>query len=265
MSAPWAVVTGASSGLGAVFARQLAARGWNLLLAARREDRLRQLQAELGSVQVEIHVCDLAQPDQLEAFAARLESTSGIELLVNNAGFGTKGIFHETDFAQQANMVQVHVLATMRLTRAVLPAMVAANRGGVICVSSVASFVRGAGNVGYCATKGWMNDFCEGLWLEMQLRRSAVKIQALCPGFTYTEFHDALGVSRDILTPAWWMTADSVVAESLRGLDRGRLFVVPGWRYKLLTSVMAHLPWRWRLALEQRSPMRKRANPKAPA
>lgn len=257
MNNKWAVITGASSGLGAVYARKLAARGWNLVLVARRLDRLEQLQSDLPGVQVEPVACDLACHDDLERFAQRLEADDRISLLVNNAGFGTKGLFHETNYARQVEMVNLHVLATMRLTRAVIPGMVARNSGGIICVSSVAGFLRSAGNVSYCSTKGWMNDFCEGLWLEMRAAGASVTIQSLCPGFTYTEFHDVMQVDRATV-PSWvWMSAEFVVDESLKGLDSGELFVVPGWRYRLLVRVASLLPVSWRLRMQRKSPQRR--------
>ncbi len=252
-----AVITGASSGLGELFARKLAARGTHLLLAARRADRLQSLQAELQKthgIQVEICPCDLAQPAGLETLAARIESAPPPDLLINNAGFGTLGRFHETDYQRQLDMVHVHVLATMRLTRAVLPAMVRRGSGAIINVSSVAAFFRSGGNANYCATKGWMNHFTEALRIELDGIPSPVVVQALCPGFTYTEFHDTLGVKRDRI-PAWlWMPADFVVEESLKALLTGKVFVIPSWKYRLGAAIGELLPVSWRMALERASP-----------
>src|SRR6516162_893130 len=248
-----AVVSGASSGMGEVFARKLAARGYRLLLVPRREDRLRLLATALGPDH-EILAADLAKEDELERLARRLEALPDLQLLVNNAGFGTKGLFWQTDFGRQVEMHRLHVIAPLRLTRAVLPGMVKRNQGTVINVSSVAGFFRSRGNVSYCATKGWLNDFTEALYLELKAVRSAVKVQALCPGFTYTEFHDAMGVSRGPIPKSMWMSADFVVQKSLRGLERGKLFVIPGWRYKLLVALGTRLPTRLKLALQGASP-----------
>lgn len=256
-----AVVTGASAGLGAVFAEKLAARGFGLLLAARRADRLQELKSRLQTqhgARVDLWTADLSVPEACEELAARLEAAPRVDLLVNNAGFGTLGVFWETDYARQEAMHRLHVLATMRLTRAVLPGMVARGEGAVINVSSVAAFFRSAGNVSYCATKGWMCDFSEALRLELDEARSPVVVQALCPGFTYTEFHDVLGVSREALGKGWWMAADFVVEESLRGLESGKLFVIPGWRYKLLVAVGSRLPLGLRMALQKMSAHRRR-------
>ncbi len=258
MSSPekLAVVTGASSGLGEVFARKLSGRGFRLLLVARREDRLRALAASLGD-QHEVMALDLAQEEEVEQLAGRLDASPDLQLLVNNAGFGTKGLFWETAYEPQVQMHKLHVLATLRLSRAALPEMVKRNTGALINVASVAGFFRSRGNVSYCATKGWINSFTEALYLELKAARSAVRVQSLCPGFTYTEFHDRMGVSRGRIPKSLWLPADFVVEESLRGLDRGKLYVIPGWRYKLLVAIGTRLPLMMRLALQARSPHTK--------
>ncbi len=257
----FAVVTGASSGLGEAFARRLAARGCSLLLAARRVQRLEALKAELerkNRIGVECFPCDLSKPEEAEGLAARIESGATPDLLINNAGFGTLGFFHETDYARQEEMVRLHVLATMRLTRAVLGPMIRRGSGAIINVSSVAGFWRSGGNVSYCATKGWMNDFTEGLRIELDLLGSPVIVQALCPGFTYTEFHDVLGVDRGKV-PRWlWMDADTVVEASLRGLESRRLFVIPGWQYRIGAALGELLPFGLRVWLERKSPHKRR-------
>lgn len=255
--APLAVITGASSGMGAVFARKLAARGYNLLLAARRMERLEQLQSDLERahhVRVEPFCADLADDVQLEDFAKRLEGEGPIDLLVNNAGFGTKGLFHITDYARQVEMHKLHVMAPLRLTRAVLPAMIERQAGAIINVASVAGFFRSSGSVSYCATKGWMIDFSEGLRVELDTLGSPVNVQALCPGFTYTEFHDVMGSDRDRIPKQLWMPAEFVVEESLKALGKRKLIVIPGWRYKLVVFFGRRIPVWLRLKLEARSP-----------
>ena len=126
--------------------------------------------------------------------------------------------------------------------------------GAVINVASVAAFFRSIANVSYCATKGWMVDFSEALDLELKAAGSAVQVQALCPGFTYTEFHDTMRVSRDPIPKSLWMPADFVVEESLSGLERRKLYVIPGWRYKLLIAIGTRLPIAMKLAIQARSP-----------
>jgi uncharacterized protein len=242
---PLAAVTGASSGIGATFARQLAAQGYQLLLIARRAERLEELAAELRAkhgAPAEIIAADLTRDQDVDGVARRLASAGNLALLVNNAGFGTRGLFFEAVAAQQEAMHRLHVLATERLTRAALPGMVARGRGAVINVSSVAGFLQGAGNVSYCATKAWMNSFTEGLDADLKRAGSPVTVQALCPGYTYSEFHDVMGVDRGSIPKGWWTPAEFVVRESLLGLKRGDLFVIPGWRYRLMLRVVKLVP-----------------------
>lgn len=247
-----AVVTGASSGIGEAFARQLATRGYNLLLVARREDRLRAVAAAITAengvrgVQVETVAADLASDEGRDRVAARIRSASDLALLVNNAGFGTVGIFYETDLEEQDQMHRLHVLTTLALSHAALENLTAqAGRPGprgIINVSSVASFGQSPSNVSYCATKAWMTSFTEGLAIELVTKQSPVRVQALCPGFTYSEFHDRMGVERGPVPKQLWMAADFVVAESLRGFDRGPVVVVPGWRYKIIVAFLKAVP-----------------------
>ncbi len=241
MPRPAALITGASAGIGKTFARRLAEHGFDLVLVARRGPRLEELARELPG-ETRCLAADLATEEGLRATEAVIAETSALELLVNNAGFGTLGRFWETDLAGQETMHRLHVMAALRLTRAALIGMTARNRGGVINVSSVAAFAQSEGNVSYCATKAWMNSFTEGLELELRGAGSAVRVQALCPGFTVTEFHDTLGVDRGKI-PSWlWMTADQIVDASLRGLERNQTIVIPGWKYKAAVAVMRALP-----------------------
>jgi hypothetical protein len=237
---PLAAITGASSGIGATFAHALAARGYDLLLIARRRDRLEEIARKSNS---EILVADLTDPADLHRVEAHLRAAGNLELLVNNAGFGISGPFANALIDGQDRMHQLHITATLRLTHAVLAGMVARRKGGIINVASVAGFVTNPGAISYCATKTWINSFTEGLYLELKSAGSPVRVQALCPGFTYSEFHDAAAMDRTKLAPAaWWMSAEAVVAESLAGFDRGRLFVIPGFRYRALVAVLNWIP-----------------------
>lgn len=242
---PLAIITGASSGIGATFARHLALRGCDLLLVARRAEKLAAVCSELAKthgVTAEPFIADLATDEGVAALSARIDAEPRLDYLVNNAGFGTKGKFFDVDLDGQDQMHRLHVMAAMRLTHAALRAMVSRKRGAVINVSSVAGFVKSAGNTSYCATKAWMNHFTEGLYLELQASGSPVRVQALCPGYTYSEFHDTMGVSRDSIPKSLWLDADFVVAESLKALDRNRLFVVPGWKYRWAVRIIPLLP-----------------------
>ncbi len=248
-------ITGASSGIGAEFARALAARGYGLALVARRLDRLEQLAVQLNA-RSECIQADLTEEGDLAKIAGRLRHEAP-DLLINNAGFGTRPVFAETDWEGQQQMHRLHVMATLRLTHAALPGMIARGSGGIVNVSSVAAFFRSAGGVSYCATKAWMNAFTEGLHLELRSCGSAVQVQALCPGFTYTEFHDVMGMNRAAIDRRLWLSAGEVVAESLRGLERGKWLVIPDWKYKLVVSLIPRLPLFVREAIQLRSPHRR--------
>src|SRR5579864_3024376 len=196
-----AVITGASSGIGAAFARKLAARGYDLLLIARRENRLQSIAYEVGEqyrIRAEILAADLTDHAALNAAAARIQETADLGLLVNNAGFGTLGYFFDADPHVQEQMHRLHVLATMRLSHAALANLVprAIAGTGIINVSSVAAYGASPQNVSYCATKTWMNRFSEGLAIELGAKSSPVTVQALCPGFTLTGFQDVMPMNR---------------------------------------------------------------------
>jgi short-subunit dehydrogenase len=242
-----AVITGASSGLGVAFARKLAARGYDLLLIARREDRLRSIAREIGEqyhVRAEILAADLTDDAALTMVARRIRDAADLGLLVNNAGFGTLGYFFEADPHAQEQMHRLHVLATMRLSHAALANLVPRGEAGtgIINVSSIAAYGASPQNVSYCATKAWMNRFTEGLAIELGTRSSPVRVQALCPGFTLTEFHDTMPMDRSRIPASLWLNPDVVVGESLGGFDRRAMFVIPGWRYKLLVWIMKLVP-----------------------
>jgi short-subunit dehydrogenase len=240
-----ALVTGASSGIGAVYARRLAAQGYDLILVVRRIDRLEKLAEELKAghgVKAEVLAADLTEDADLRKVEERVAKARDLEFLVNNAGFGTRGLFFQAPMEEQDRMHRLHVLATVRLSHAALAGMVARRKGNLVNVSSVAGFAQNPGNASYCATKAWMNSFTEGLYLDFSTIGSPVKVQALCPGYTLTEFHDASGIGRAHVPERWWMSAEDVVNASLRGLGRGDLVVVPGRRYKFYVFMMKALP-----------------------
>jgi uncharacterized protein len=242
---PLALITGSSSGIGATFAARLAARGYDLVLVARRRDRLEELAGTVersNGIKAEILPADLTADEELGTVEQRIGAAGNLELLVNNAGFGTHGKFFSVDVQSQDQMHRLHVLATMRLTHAALVGMTARGKGGIINVSSVAAFWQSPGSVSYCATKCWMNSFTEGLALELKSVGSRVKMQALCPGYTLSEFHDVAGMDRKLVPGHLWMRAEDVVAESLRGLERGKTVVIPGRLYRAAVFMMKHTP-----------------------
>ena len=229
---PVALITGASSGIGETFARQLAARGYDLILVARRAGRL----ASLPGTAIE---ADLTTEEGLAKVEQAIRDCPRLELLVNNAGFGTLGRFWEADLAGQEAMHRLHVLATVRLCHAALNRM---QKGGIINVSSVAAYSTSPGNASYCATKAWMNSFTEGLAMDLRNAASSLRVQALCPGFTVTEFHDTMGTGRAHIPSFLWLKAEDVVAASLRGFDRNQIIVVPGWQYKAAVVFLRYVP-----------------------
>ncbi len=241
---PIAVVTGASAGLGKVFAQRLAASGHDLLLVARDAARLRALADELSlqyGIDAEPMAADLGRDEGMRAVAERVAAMTRLTMLVNNAGFGTKGKLANRPVAEQATMLELHVMAPMLLTRAALPGMIARGRGTIVNVSSVASFVFSPGNVNYCSTKAYLRVFSQGLALE--LAGTGVRVQALCPGFTHTEFQDRAGMDMSSL-PSWlWLGAERVVDDSLAEAARGgRVVFIPGRRYRFLVFLLKYVP-----------------------
>ena len=236
-----ALITGASSGIGAAFARALAARGYDLVLVARREERLAALAAELQgrhAIDAEVLVVDLSQPADVERVVQRVAGLETLEMLINNAGFGTIGRFFKVDLAKSLDMIHVHVIASVRFCRAALPGMIARDRGAIINVASVAAFSPLVGNAMYSATKRFLVTFSQSL--QMELAGTGVKVQALCPGFTHTGFHDTPEYERfrRTLIPGFmWMSAEDVVTGSLKALRRGRVVYVPGFKNRLLVAL----------------------------
>ena len=237
-----ALITGASSGIGAAFARQLAARGYDLILVARRGERLSALAAELQGrypISAEVLVADLSRPADLDRVVRRVSEMDGLDLLINNAGFGTTGKFAEIDLAKQIDMINLHVIASVRLCRAALPAMVAHHRGAIINVASISAFTPISGNATYSATKAYLVTFTESLRAELD--GTGVRVQALCPGFTYSEFHDTSEFEeghRASIPEVLWTSADKVAAASLKALERGQTVYIPGFRNRLLVTLV---------------------------
>lgn len=241
-----ALVTGATSGIGAAFAARLAASGYDLVLVARDTGRLDALAAELRSrdgVAVEVIGADLSTPEGCAPVEARLRDPDApIDLLVNNAGLSLNRAFLTSTPDAEELLIGLNVRAVMRLTLAALPGMVARRHGSVINVSSVSGFAAVMPGSTYPASKAWVTNFTESVGLSV--RRFGVRVMALCPGYTRTEFHQRAGIDMS-KTPAWmWLDADRVAADALRDLARGKLVSVPGWRYKAAVFGMRHAPRR---------------------
>ena len=241
---PVALITGASAGIGREFAVQLAARGYDLLLLARDEERLAALAAALAGahgVTTRVLRADLACDADTDRVVAAIGELPRLDLLVNNAGFGTRGPLAETDAGRQEAMVRVHVLAPLRLVQAALPGMIARGDGAIVNVASVAAFLASPRNVNYCATKAYLVSMTEGLAAE--LRGTGVRAQALCPGFTHSEFHARMRSDKAAIPPFMWLSAPAVVRASLEALESGGPVVtVPGAGYRLAIPLLRLLP-----------------------
>jgi len=230
-----ALVTGATAGIGASFATQLAREGSDLVLVARTQARLTEQAAELSQrygIAADVIAADLSTDEGLGRVEARLaDAAAAIDLLINNAGFGLPASFLDSDVSDEDRMLAVNVRAVMRLTHAVLPGMIERGSGGIVNVSSVAGFVPTATGASYSATKAWVTAFTESL--SVLLTGKGVRITALCPGFTRTEFHDRAGVVRGEVPERLWLDAGDVVATGLRDHRRGAVISIPGTSYKL--------------------------------
>ncbi|MEU6403532.1 SDR family oxidoreductase [Streptomyces sp. NPDC046985] len=236
-----ALITGSTAGIGAAFARRLAADGHNLVLVARDTKRLTEQATELHDrhgIEAEVLTADLATEEGVEAVAARLaDRRHPVDLLINNAGFGNKGRYLDVPMADELKMLKVHVEAVLRLTSAATEAMRERGRGGVVNVASVAAFVpRGT----YGASKAWVVQFSQGV--ARDLAGTGVRVMALCPGFVRTEFHERAGMGTDNI-PNWlWLDADKLVASALADLSRGRTLSIPDPRYKALMGLVKVAP-----------------------
>ena len=236
-----ALVTGATAGIGAEFTAQLAARGDDLVLVARDRERLETCAEDLRTrhrIAVEVIVADLTDREQVAIVEARLrDATHPVDLLVNNAGFGVNQLFVDGDLEAEQAMLDVLVTAVLRLTHAALPGMVARGTGGVINVSSVASFIAGGT---YSAAKSWCTVFSESV--DRQLAGTDVTVMALCPGFTHTEFHQRGGMDVSHLPDWMWLDAPDLVRDALADFRRGKPVSVPGAQYKTIRVLTSVLP-----------------------
>ncbi len=235
---PTAVITGASSGIGEAFARRLAARSYNLVLVARRKEKLDAIAEELKNlhkIHVEVLVTDLASEKGVSSAEAAINANR-VDLLVNSAGFGTTGAFHEVAVEKQAAMMKLQLEAPVRLCRAVLPGMLERRSGSIINLSSISSFFPTPNRALYGAVKAAMNQFSQ--CLDAEVGRFGIRVQCLAPGFTYSGFHDTpefAGWSRTQVAKSLWMTADQVAKISLLELAKGkRVIVIPGWKNRLV-------------------------------
>lgn len=245
---PLALITGASTGLGKSYAQQLAAQGFDLFVVARRESLLNALKAEIAAkhpdVQVEVYTADLADEQQLLQLVERVRQLPRIDYLVNNAGFGLRKRFPDVVIDEEIAMIRVHCEAVVRLCQAALIRMCERKSGHIINVSSLASFLAGPAAAEYCATKAFLRYF--SVCLQCDVRQYGVKVQALCPGFVHTSFHDAetmKGHNMNVYPGFLWLECDRVVRDSLKAIQkkRNRVVIIPSLRYKIIYALY-HTP-----------------------
>lgn len=244
------LITGASAGIGAEFAKQYAALGWDLVLTARRADRLQVLASEMHSrygVTVDVIPEDLSNPGAPARLVAAIEEKGRqVDALINNAGYGLPGTFLSTEWSDQADFLQVLYLAPLELTHRVLPGMAARGFGRIVNVASLAGYAPGsAGHTLYASVKAGLIKFSESIEAECRaLGHENVHCTALCPGFTWSEFHDVNGTREATKSmPKWmWMEAEPVVKAGIEAVNRGQPVVVPGLANKALATLTRILP-----------------------
>jgi uncharacterized protein len=235
-----ALVTGASAGIGEEFARQLAARGHDLVLVARDRARMEAVAKELADergANVEVLPADLTDGEQLASVEARVRN---VDMLINNAGYGTFGNFYELDLAVEIREVQLNVLALMRLTHAAAGAMAARGKGAILNVSSLAGFQPGPMNATYSASKAFVTSFTEAVHEEM--KGTGVSVSVLCPGFTHTEFQERANAPASSVPGFMWQNAPEVAAAGLDGLAKNKAIIIPGSVNRVLGTLANMVP-----------------------
>lgn len=241
-----AVITGATSGIGEEYARRFAAEGYDLIITGRKKNVIKELADTLTrryGVSVTVLIAELSDPRDLEKVVKKIKSTKDIAVLVNNAGFGTNGLFHENDVSVHEAMLAVHTLAPVKLTHAAIPNMIAGGRGIIINVASLNAKLIFPSASMYSGTKAFLQFFTETLHLE--LKEHNIKVQVLCPGFTRSKFHEKMGFGNIVgknTSLMRWMTAEQVVDRSLKALTRGKVLYVPGFLNKVAFTLPDLLP-----------------------
>ena len=238
-------ITGASAGIGASYAKAFEENGFDLVLLSRRKDRLQALANQLESdcrIHCEIISADLAEIEEIEKVTNYIRQIDNLDILINNAGFATIGYFADIPIEKSMRMFHAHMTATVQFNHAALQVMLKRERGAIINVSSMGAFMLTPGNVLYDATKSFLATFSENLWLEV--RDKGIKVQALCPGFTRTEFHevgDFKNFDKSVIPDSLWMMPDEVVRLSLKALENSRDVVfIPGWKKRLVKWIIQH-------------------------
>ena len=245
-----AVITGASSGIGAEFARQLAGSHKSMWLIGRREEKLQSLAQELSNdhgVSARCMVLDLSAVENINSLADEMGQEESLDMLVNNAGYAEDGEYHELEWKKHQDITNVHIYASMKLAHVALGVMVQNGSGSIINVASVASFIPTPSSPLYGPTKAFLRSFSESL--ASIYGDKGIQVQALCPGYTVTDFHEKIGLDPDEfykdsgLMRSW--SSEYVVRESLRDLKRKKAVSIPGWNYKLVVALLRRLPLGW--------------------
>lgn len=240
-----AVVTGATSGIGAAYARKFAQRGYDLILTGRRKEKIDRLAGEIRfaeGVNVEVVLAELSRKDGIGKVIGQINGRP-VDLLVNNAGFGVNSLYQECDLEAMEQLAMVNVLAPMELIRSVLPGMIRRNRGTIINISSESVFMAVPKNSVYSGAKAFVKSFTEGLALDVF--DTDLRVMAVCPGLTHTDFHEKMGMDRSRQKDRGivrWMSPEEVVEISLRDLEKHRIVCIPGAHTKMLTRALNLIP-----------------------
>ena len=227
-----ALITGASSGIGAEFARQLAGQGFDLILVARRKEKLDTLSNEFQekfSINAEVMIADLSKPTENDMVVSKIKELENLDVLINNAGFGIMNTFLGSELKVLVDMITVHFTSPVMFCHAAIPSMSKRKRGVIINTASMAIFSQIAGDIMYTNTKAAITLFSE--LLRKSIRGKGIYVQSLCPGFTHTEFHgtDSMrGFQLDIVPPEQWMTSEEVVTLSLTSIKSRDVIFIPG-------------------------------------
>ncbi len=242
-----ALITGATSGIGRAFAERFARMGHDLVVTGRRkrviDNAAREIRKAHG-VSVKVIIAELSGEKGLRAVLEAIRRERNLSVLVNNAGYGIDGFFADLPIRDHLDLLQVHITAALRFIHAALPGMIERKSGTIINVSSLGAFAPAPINGIYGGAKSFLNIFTESLHLET--RRHGIRVQALCPGFTVTDFHRKMGVEEEVRgnTMFHWMDPGTVVEISMRCLEKGRVICVPGFRNRLLRALFAVTPRR---------------------
>jgi len=241
-----AIITGATSGIGASFAKILASQGYNLIITGRRKERIQNLANELSkryNIKIELIIAELSNEKDIAGFIEYISKVEKVDILINNAGYSIYKNYSDTTITEIEKIVSVQILAVIKTISAVLPIMIRQGYGNIINVSSLGAILPIKKDAAYCGTKSFLNTFSESLYME--LRDKNIKVQSLCPGLTRTDFHDKLNMKaddREKLEKFIPMSPDAVADYSLKSLNSNRVICIPGFRKRIIARLVSVLP-----------------------